>query len=118
MNIPQDLAHQLHHSKNIKYCTAHILLLKSTAHFGFSTASFVFSLLSSIYDLICRNIGECSYIFILHSRSKLLVYFSVESIHKTRHIFPVAQQLQNEGKVDPVHARQTHGEVGYSSMHP
>jgi hypothetical protein len=27
---------------------------------------------------------------------------------KKRHIFPIVQQSQNEGKVDPVHATHTH----------
>jgi hypothetical protein len=31
---------------------------------------------------------------------------------KKKHTFPVAQQLQNEGKVEPVHATHPHGGVG------
>ena len=31
---------------------------------------------------------------------------------KKRHTFPVAQQMQNDGKAEPVHATQSHGGVG------
>jgi len=44
--------------------------------------------------------------------TKSLVLFSEESIHKRKDIFPVAQQMQNDSKVEPGHATHSHGGVG------
>jgi hypothetical protein len=71
---------------------------------GFSTETFVFSLLSIIYDFICRKTG----VFLhpatpLQSQQITCTLQCGKYSQKKRHTFPVAQQLQNEGKVEPVH---------------